>query len=194
MNGSPLAGRNYIPATEPEAGVEDRCMRPGLVRDASKECVRGVPIMRCVIKPPAEASEHLVAAIRRQTELNFSDNTSLAAARSTRKAGLCQWKTLHRHPLSLKSLILACTQHKASEPRMLQSIVTLSVEQHTISTLSQDQHLLLMLQLHQGWAHGMVAWLGVEDLCTLICLGLDVWVACGPDAVMPSCLSCESSQ
>lgn len=63
-----------------------------MVRDESKECVRGVTIMRCVIKPPAEVSEHLVVARRQQIELSFSDNTALASSKKHKKSWLMSVK------------------------------------------------------------------------------------------------------
>ena len=78
------ACRNHTQATEPEVVVEDGYTRPGLVRDASEECVRGVTTMRHVIKPPAKASELLVVARRQHLQLRFGDNT---ASESSSKHG-----------------------------------------------------------------------------------------------------------
>lgn len=81
------ACRNHIQATEPEAVVQDGYARPGLVRDASEERVRGVTTMRHVIKLPAKASVLLVVARRQHLQLSFAITRTGRAARSTGRAG-----------------------------------------------------------------------------------------------------------
>jgi len=81
---------NHTQATEPEKVLEYRYTRPGLVRDASEECVRGVTAMRHVVKPPAKASKLLVV----QGGSSYSSVSAITwpqrATRSTGRAGSCQ--------------------------------------------------------------------------------------------------------
>lgn len=141
-------------ATEPEVVVEDGYTRTGFVRDASEDCVRGD-----VIKPPAKASKLLVVARRQHLQLSFSNNTASESSSKHRQSWLMSVKDVAQ--TAFVTEIRADTQHKPPDPRMLQSIVTLSLsaERHTSSALSQHQPLLLMLQPHPGvssWHGGLV--------------------------------------
>lgn len=70
------AFRNHIQATDPEAVAEDGFARPGLVRDASEECVRGLTTRRDVIKPLVKANKLLAVAGRQHLRLSFGNNTA----------------------------------------------------------------------------------------------------------------------